>query len=58
MEFLPRIRTREPFRIVGADVHKLRHALRTTGAEIEHLAIPRRAPEMEFEALRLIETGP
>jgi aminoglycoside phosphotransferase (APT) family kinase protein len=36
----------------------LRHALRANGAEIEHLAIPRRAPEMEFEALRLIETGP
>lgn len=26
--------------------------------DIEHLAIPRRAPEMEFEALRLIEVGP
>jgi aminoglycoside phosphotransferase (APT) family kinase protein len=26
--------------------------------DLEHLAIPRRACEMEFEALRLIETGP
>ena len=30
---------------------------RTGPAEIENLAIPKRAPEMEFEALRLIEVG-
>lgn len=36
----------------------LQHAGRGGPGDIENLAIPRRAPEMEFEALRLIEVGP
>jgi aminoglycoside phosphotransferase (APT) family kinase protein len=34
------------------------HLGQGTRTEIEHMATPRRAPEMEFEALRLIEVGP